>query len=241
MANSILRYLKPVDGLPDPRGSITRVLPTSTVALANKEVQNVLAPKKRGPYKKYSPAQRLEIGKYCCENGAASAARHFSRKLGCVINESTIKSIRNAYLEEVKKRPREDDSFTSLPAKKRGRKLLVGKDLDFKIQLYLQKVREAGGAISARIVMAAARAIVIKCEPSLLVENGGPFSATKHWAHSLLSRMRYVQRKATTSKSKYSHSDFAKARRQFLEDVYTTVTMEDIVPELLLNWDQTGI
>ena len=52
MANSILRYLKPVDGMPDPRGSITRVLPTSmsTVALANKEVQNVLAPKKRGPY-----------------------------------------------------------------------------------------------------------------------------------------------------------------------------------------------
>ena len=110
-----------------------------------------------GSYKEYSPAQHLEIGRYCWENEAAAAARHFSRKFGFEINESTIKSIKTAYLKEVKKRPRggEDAVMTSLPQKKRGRKLLVGGDVDSKIQLYLGKVREAGGSISARIVMAA--------------------------------------------------------------------------------------
>ena len=53
--------------------------------------------------------------------------------------------------------------------------------------------------------------------------------------------MCFVQQKAKTSKPKYSHSDFLKARREFLEDIYAAVTMEDIVSEVVLNWDQTGI
>ena len=30
-------------------------------------------------------------------------------------------------------------------------------------------------------------------------------------------------------------------KKSFLTDVFTTVTMEDVPPELILNWDQTGI
>ena len=30
-------------------------------------------------------------------------------------------------------------------------------------------------------------------------------------------------------------------KKSFLADVFTTVTMEDVPPELILNWDQTGI
>ena len=53
--------------------------------------------------------------------------------------------------------------------------------------------------------------------------------------------MKFVQRKATTSKSKHTVQDFAKLKRQYLEDVKATVTMEEIPPELILNGDQTGI
>lgn len=154
-----------------------------------------------------------------------------------------MKSIKNDYISEVRKRPRSDDGeeFASLPTKKRGRKLLLGEDLDSKVQLYLKKVRESGGAVSARIAMAAARGIVLKCQPSMLVENGGPFEATKYWAHSLLKRMKHVQRKSTTAKSKYTVANFAQKRKEFLQDIYDIVAMEEIPPELVLNWDQTGI
>ena len=51
---SIRRYFKPVDGLPDPQGSLSRAIPSAAITSANLEVQKVMefAKKKRGPYKK---------------------------------------------------------------------------------------------------------------------------------------------------------------------------------------------
>lgn len=243
IAMSLLRYLKRAGGLPDPRGPLSSTLPGNVIAAANREVEKELKTKKRGQYKKYTPSQRFQIGRYSSQHGAAAAARHFSRIYEHEVSESTVKSIKNYYISEVRKRPRSDDGeeFASLPTKKRGRKLLLGEDLDSKVQLYLKKVRESGGAVSARIAMAAARGIVLKCQPSMLVENGGPFEATKYWAHSLLKRMKYVQRKSTTAKSKYTVANFAQKRKEFLQDIYDIVAMEEIPPELVLNWDQTGI
>ena len=53
--------------------------------------------------------------------------------------------------------------------------------------------------------------------------------------------MNFVWRKATTSKSKYTPSDFADLKKMFLQSVVETVTMEEILPQLILNWDQIGI
>lgn len=53
--------------------------------------------------------------------------------------------------------------------------------------------------------------------------------------------MEFVQRKATTAKSKQSGMNFAEQKKLFLDEVKATVTMEEIPPELILNWDQTGI
>lgn len=59
---ALLKYLKPCskDGLPDPKGSLSAVVPSRAIARANQEVQQTLADqsdksgrKKRGPYKKY--------------------------------------------------------------------------------------------------------------------------------------------------------------------------------------------
>ena len=53
---SIRRYLKPINGLPDPRGSLSANLPSAAIASANREVEKVTgSAKKRGPYKKYVP------------------------------------------------------------------------------------------------------------------------------------------------------------------------------------------
>ena len=168
---------------------------------------------------------------------------NFQNNGGSKISDSTVKSIKKAYLQEMRKRPRSDDAeeIAALPTKKRGRKLLLGEDLDMKVQIYLRKVRKDGGAVSARIAMAAARGILFKRNPSLLVQNGGPVDLNKFWAHSLMKRMNFVQRKATTSKSKSSLVDFEEKKAEFLDPVAEAVDMEEIPAELVLNWDQTGI
>jgi hypothetical protein len=49
------------------------------------------------------------------------------------------------------------------------------------------------------------------------------------------------QTKATTAKSKNTVENFATLKQQFLDDIKDIVTMDEIPPELILNWDQTGI
>ncbi len=79
--------------------------------------------------------------------------------------------------------------MVSLPVKKRGRSLLLGEDLDMKVQLYLNNVRcqGNGGVVSSRIVMAAAS---FSYDKYRLVEFGGPVLLNRHWAHSLLKKMK---------------------------------------------------
>ena len=52
--------------------------------------------------------------------------------------------------------------------------------------------------------------------------------------------MGFVKRKANT-KVKLSVEDFKKMNDIFLADNEAIVTMEEIPPELVLNWDQTGV
>ena len=128
-----------------------------------------------------------------------------------------------------------------LPTKKRGRTLLLGNDLDEKLQLYLKQIRANGGPLTGRIAIAAAKGLLLADNPSKLVENGGHIELNRHWAYSLYKRMGFVQRKPTTSKGKYSLENFRSLKRSFLDDVVATVEIEEIPPELILNWDQTGI
>lgn len=67
------------------------------------------------------------------------------------------------------------------------------------MQIYLKKVREGGGAVSARIVMAAARGILLSCNRT--IECGGHVDFNQEWAYSLLRQMNFVKRKVTTSKN----------------------------------------
>ena len=122
------------------------------------------------------------------------------------------------------KRAAEDDgNVTMLPMKKGGRPVI------------LVRVRDGGGVVSARIAMAAARGILMSCNRSRLVEFGGDMQLNRQWAYSLLRQMNFVKRKATTAKSKHSNADFVRLKQQFLADMVTTVDMEEIPAELILN------
>ena len=192
---------------------------------------------------RYSPSIRADIGKYACQHGITAAAIYFSKKLENEVCTSTVQSIKKAYLEGVREKrlALDEGDVTSLPSKKRGRPIMLGKELDQKVQMYLHKVREGGGVVTARIAIAAARGIILAADRSMLAEFGGHINLTTQWAYSLLGRMHFVQRKSTTAKSRNTPENFTLLKKDFLDQVVATVVMEEIPPELILNWDQTGI
>ena len=95
-----------------------------------------------------------------------------------------------------------------------------------------------GGSVSSQVVIAAARGILTSLDKTRLQEFGGHVDLTRHWAHSFLI---WIQRKGTTAKSKFTGENLLRERKNFLEDLRATVEMEEISPELILNWDHTGI
>ena len=71
---------------------------------------------------RYSPRKRAKIGVYACVHGAAAAARHFSNEMGTTVQESTVKSIKTQYKDELRKQRADTGRsvVVSLPEKKRG-------------------------------------------------------------------------------------------------------------------------
>ena len=247
---ALLRYFQALPRcgqLPDPTGPLSSSLPSSAIEEANTAItsarQEEATKAKRGPYQQLSNELKAKIGKHASENGNSAAARHFSKVLGKELNPSTIRGLKKVYLEEMsrKRKAGEDMTITSLPAKRRGRPLLLGEELDQKVQQYLRAIRKSGGAVSTAIVLGAARGIILKTNRTLLAEYGGHVVLTKDWAKTLMQRMGFVKRRGTTSKSKSLVEQFDELKVQFLDDVVTTVAVEEIPPELILNWDQTGL
>ena len=71
-------------------------------------------------------------------------------------------------------------------------------------------------------------------------EEGITTELTKNWAKSILHRMGFVKRRGNT-KAKVAVEHFEALKSQFLFDIKATVEMQEIPPELVINWDQTGI
>ena len=134
----------------------------------------------------------------------------------------------------------DDLTIKSLPVKKRGRPLLLGEKLDLQVKSYIQPVHEGGGVITTSITMAAATAIVRKADRNLLGENGGPSTITNNWAKSLLYRINFVKRRGSST-AMLTVANFEAVKEQFIIDVNTVVEIEEIPPQLVYNWDQTGI
>ena len=89
------------------QGPLSRVIPSAAISSANSEVFQVTTSQtergqtlksRKAKRKVYSPKERAEIGKLACNVGATEAAERFSKKCGFSINESTVRTIKKAYL-----------------------------------------------------------------------------------------------------------------------------------------------
>ena len=81
-------------------------------------------------------------------------------------------------------------------------------------------------SLSSTVAIAAARGLLMAEQKNWLAENGGYIKLNRRWAYEFFKKVRFVHRKPTTAKSKFSVEDFAVKRREFLSDVVTTVEME---------------
>ena len=159
------------------------------------------------------------------------------------LKEATICGWKNAYCKELllqSSRKCKPVEIEELPQKRRGRPLLLGEQLEDEVKSFIKVASEKGTIVNTHTVIATARGVVISHDANLLFENGGYIEITKSWAQRLLERMNLVKRKGTTA-VKVLPSNFEKLKKQFLSDVCSTVVMEDIPEELIVNWDQTGL
>ena len=143
--------------------------------------------------------------RYASLHGLFAAATYFSRKLGQHVRTSTIHCMKLAYKHQIQKNRASgsNEVLNTLPYKKQGKPVLLGEKFDGMVQAYIRRVHEAGGSISSQVVIAAACGILTSMDKTKLRGFGGHVELNRHWAHSLLSRMNYVQRQETTTKAKY--------------------------------------
>ena len=120
--------------------------------------------------RRYSSTLRAQIGSYAGIHGTSEASRYFTRKLGEKVTKSSVQSIKKAYVREKRKT---DGELTDLPEKKRGRPLLLGDTVDVQLQVYLKKVRDHGGVVTASVAVPADTGILKATNRSSLLEYGG--------------------------------------------------------------------
>ncbi len=235
--------------LPDEAGPLSINIPSKAIRSANEEVTKVIKKMgkaedrgantgSRGQYESFTSIEKASIARYALEVGVTKAIRKLERQFPeRKLKEPTVRSWVNKYKMNLR---RNQEPLKHLMDKNRGRPLLLGSEMDDLVHKYVVYLREKGGVINSAIVISAAIGIVKSRDSNLLKSNGGHIELTKSWALSLLQRMGFVKRRNTT-KSKVTIADFEEKKMQFLFDIKAIIEMEEIPPELVINWDHTGI
>ena len=249
---SILQYFKKQektsspsgDNLLDPTGPLSEKIPSKAIVTVNQKVAEVLEKQGgksvRGHYHTLTPAQKLIVGKRAAEYGTTAAIRFFAKKYPKLpLKETTVRRLKNMYQSQVQQK-RSDisspDDFQDFFAKKTGRPLMIGEDLDKQVHNYVGYLRSTGAVVNTAVVIASAEGILMYKDPGLLSR----INLTKGWAKYLLHRMGFVKRKAT-SKAKVTVENFEELKEEFLLQINQVIVMDEIPADLIINFDQTGL
>ena len=241
---SILQYFKKTL----PSAHETKIGEVATKE-TNQRVQSALARGELGPsssgrrkrkaYAVYTDEDRARIGRFAAENNNASALKRFRGDFPD-LSESTVRGFKSKYLAATKKM-QTGEIVTSIPSQKRGRPLTLG-ELDGAVQEYIRALRKAGTPVSTEVILAAAEGIVVAQDRTLLQVHGGSIVLTRGWALSLMKRMGLVKRRGSTQgKKSVSSTEYQHLRSTYLHQISGIVAVHKIPPEMVVNWDQSGI
>ena len=138
--------------LPDPNSPLSSTVKPQAIESANKKVSAFLASDSsakddssgpsRGPYMKFSPEQKAQVARYAMESGNKRAIIRYSKQWGVDLKESTVRTWKSKYEEELRKRkPTELPPIKALPNRKQGRPLLLGEELDTAVKAYVENIK----------------------------------------------------------------------------------------------------
>ena len=245
MSKSITEYFRPVGAK---KNDCNSSLPPKILHSALREVRKAEEKieetgSKRGNYAFYTGENKAKVAKFAAENGVTKAMRHFKEtKEFPDLKEPTVRGWVNKFKDIMASLGPSSSmaDVTTLEERKRGRPLLVGEDVESYVRQFLRELRNHGGAVNTTITLAAATGIILAKDASLLAQNRGELDLSKEWAQRMMRRMGFVKRKASTG-VKVAPEVFKELQKQYLSDIRSVVVMEDIPPDLIINWDQTVV
>uniref|UniRef100_A0A1X7TK23 Uncharacterized protein n=1 Tax=Amphimedon queenslandica TaxID=400682 RepID=A0A1X7TK23_AMPQE len=174
------------------------------------------------PYKGLKDVERAVIGAFATQHGIANASKEYK------VSESTVRGIKRKYSEALLQSAsgnEEDSTVTSLPKGKQGRPFVLGEDMDREVQDFIRAQRDIGAVVTRSTVIASGKAgVVMRHNKFYLKEFGGQMDLTKHWAESILHRMKFVKRRGSM-KVHVLGDAFERIKRNFLADIKTTVNL----------------
>ena len=154
-------------------------------------VTSLTSTKRQPNYHKWTEKERYTIGKYAAENGNINAVRKFKLDFPA-LGESSVRSFKTKYYEELKYKTKEDcEASQSIRkySRQTGRPYLLG-DLDEMVKTYLLTLSKRGGVINTTVANETAKALMSKY-PHVVGEIDVDSS---RWAKSLFTRMNFVKR-----------------------------------------------
>ena len=112
--------------LPNPRGPLSKQLPSSCIESANNHVEEVAKQtttegakgRKRGPYIEYTPKDRAEVANYTTLHGTSAANRHIKARFPD-LKWTTVNNWKEAMIKATTKAAR-DGQLEKIVEKKRG-------------------------------------------------------------------------------------------------------------------------
>ena len=108
------------------------------------------------------------------------------------------------------------------------------------MQEYILMLRDHGCIITTEIVVATAKGLTKVIDRTRLERYGGPAKLGVPWAKSLLKRMNFTKRRASTKSTNPSRS-IEEAKEEFLGNLIQAVELNEVPPDLIFNWDQMAI
>ena len=176
-----------------------------------------------------------EIGRYALIHGTKSAIDRFSK----VYTKYSLKRTTvNGWKESCKKK-KNDQPIA--PIQRKGRPNLVADEMLKKIKDIIVSSHLAYTAISQKMVIAIATAVIKANDPNILREFGGSLELTEGWGRIVLKSMDWVKRKGTTGKVEPCSKFLEEETFTFQLAIAKALSDHNVPMELVLNLDQTPL
>ena len=181
----------------------------------------------------YTPKEKATIARYATSNRIVDTVTHFKPQFAHL----TENSVRRWKREYSKISGADGSAPEALLVGKRGRPTSLPAELDADLRRLLVTMREAGGVVNSTTI----RGCLMGLVNANLTKYGTflKFEVTHSWLTSLYTRMKFSQRKATTSRPPVSSGAYEETKLRYHFALQKVVDEYDIPEELIITLDQT--